>query len=367
MPQTPNIQLTDFQKQVAIGTLLGDSSLSKPSNGKNYHLSCYHSEKQREWLVRKHKWLIPASRPIQWCIQLDKRSGKKYRGSRFHTVSIPFFTNLAKMLYRKKKKYISNDLLDLITHPVVLACLICDDGSWDGAGIAIASKQFTIEENYRLAAKLHQVFGFSISVQERQKYHYLRITATSVEDALKLCEPYVPESLRYKFGPPGYSTSLCGTVNRICATCGKSFTSYESSRQVFCSRQCAFKGRHSGYSTRKNNIACLLCGKLFVIYNRLQRFCPDCRGKYRRSNLHVTPVPCAICGKPVFVNGRKTCSRSCGVKLGHRKRPKQELGTCVICGQPLLRSGRQTCSRSCGAKLAHRTKGHKHPENATYT
>lgn len=300
---------------------MGDSSLSKSVNGKNYYLSCYHGEKQREWLVRKHEWLIPASRPIQWCAYLDKRTGKVFRGGRFHTVSIPCFTKLAELLYREGKKHLSDELLDLITHPVVLACLICDDGSWDRAGIAIASKGFTIEENRRLAATLHRVFRLSISVQQQQKYPFVRVTAKSVEDARRLCEPYVPESLRYKFGPHGYATTLCGKVNRTCTTCGKSFASYESSEQLFCSRRCATKGRRSGYSTRKNTTACLLCGVIFLVYNRRQRFCPDCRRKYKRSNLRVTAIPCAICGKPVVVEGRKTCSRSCGVRLGHWNRP----------------------------------------------
>lgn len=346
--------MTDFQRQVAIGTLLGDSSLSKPSNGRNYHLSCYHSEKQREWLIQKYEWLAPSTRPIQWCAYSDKRTGKVLRGGRFHTVSIPCFSDLAKLLYLEGKKYLGDELLDLITHPVVLACLICDNGSWDGAGIAIASKQFTVEENHRLAAALHRAFGLSISVQTHQKYPYIRITATSVEQARKLCEPYVPESLRYKFGPSEYSTHLCGTVEAICPICGKSFRFYKSSGKVFCSQQCANRGKRSGYMTRKGVSTCLRCGETFVPYQRRQRVCPECRNKH----LRITPIPCVVCGKPVVAEGRKTCSKFCSVVLGHRKRHKQELGSCVICGRPLLRPGRKTCSRSCGAKAAHQTKGH---------
>jgi len=356
--RTPDIQLTDFQRQVAIGTLLGDSSLSRPPNGKNYHLSCYHSEKQREWLVRKHGWLSPASRPIQWCSYLDKRSGKVWRGGRFHTVSIPCFTNLAKLLYRDRRKYHSAELLISIDHPVCLACLICDDGSWDGAGIAIASKQFTIEENHRLAAALRRAFGLSISAQTHQKYPYVRITAKSVEEARRSCEPYVPESLRYKFGPTGYSTSLCGTIERKCSKCGKLFSCYESSGQVFCCRRCADAGQHRGYSTRTRTGTCLHCGRTFVQWKRGQLLCPDCGRKRGSSRLRATPIACVVCGKPVVVARVVTCSKSCGVVLGHRKRLKPELSSCVICGRLVRRPGRKTCSRSCGAKAAHETKGH---------
>ena len=44
---------TEFQKQIIIGTLLGDGNLSKPKNGVNYHLTVAHSEKQLEYLNYK--------------------------------------------------------------------------------------------------------------------------------------------------------------------------------------------------------------------------------------------------------------------------------------------------------------------------
>lgn len=314
MPLTPKANLTPFQKSVAVGTLLGDSSLSCPSSGKNFHLSCYHSEKQAEWLKLKHQWLSPLSRPINWCSYTDKRDGKTRSGGRFHTVSIPCFTEIASILYVNRTKIISSDFLALFTDPVSLACLICDDGSWDGAGIAIASKQFTIEENEVLASHLSKTFNLSVSVQKNQKYPYTRITAISVERTHKICRPYIPECLEYKFGPNGYQTRLIGKVQISCIHCGKTFVDYKSSGRIACSPECGVAVRANGYSTRTKKANCERCHSSFVVYNRRQTRCERCR------QIPLEDIPCAICGQPVKKIGRKTCSIRCGVFMGHRNK-----------------------------------------------
>lgn len=311
---TSSIKLTEFQLQVVIGSLLGDSSLSKPSSGINWHLSCYHSAKQSEWLQLKHQWLLPASRPIQWCAYKDKRDGKTRHGGRFHTVSIPDFTILAGMLYKQGRKVIANDFLRGFTHPISLACLICDDGSWDGAGIAIASKQFSVEENERLAHQLRKSFGLSVSVMPNGQYCYVRITARSVGKALDICKPWVPSTLLYKFGPSDYRTRLVGKIDIICESCGKSFMAYESENRRACSPECGNTIKSCGYKTRHTQRNCSRCGLPFLVYNKRQTKCQKCR-KFR-----IVPIPCAVCGGPVISEKNITCSRKCNVVLGHRSR-----------------------------------------------
>jgi len=277
-----NARLTYFQEQVCIGTLLGDSSLSKPKNGQNYHLACYHSEKQVDWLEQKWDWLTPHTRPIQLCEYTDKRNGKSYRGGRFHTISAPCFTKLADMFYKDGIKTITPDLMQKFEHPVALASLICDDGSWDAAGIAIASKQFTEDENYVLANGLHKAFDIDITVHTSERYPHIRIPSSSVEHTFALCSSYVPEFLYYKFGGSDYQTTLTGKVGKICPVCHKTFSSYASVKQVYCSRACASIGRPSGYETRHTIKICPQCGIEFLIYNKRQVLCSDCAWKTRK-------------------------------------------------------------------------------------
>lgn len=304
-------KLSQFQLQVCIGTLLGDSSLSKPYNGKNYHLSCYHSEKQLNWLERKWQWLQPHTRPIQLCAYKDKRNDKIYRGARFHTISAPCFTELAELFYIDGKKIITELLTSKMTHPVTLACLICDDGSWDGAGISIASKQFTESENQILAETIAKVFNLSTSIMTSGKYPHIRIAAKSVEATFDLCQEYIPESLHYKFGGSDYTTFLVGKVMKVCPVCSESFESYKSANQTYCNRKCAGVGKPSGYETRTETDICPICGNEFLKYIKNQVTCPDCK---RKPFLHET---CLVCGKPVKRRGNKCCSARCATIAGH--------------------------------------------------
>lgn len=243
MPATPKFSLTPFQKAVVVGTLLGDSSLSRPHGGRNFHLSCYHAIRQKAWLIQKHQWLAPVSKPIHWCAYLDKRDGKTRAGGRFHTASIPDLTMLAHLFYQGHTKIIRPSLLTLLTHPVSLACLICDDGSWDGAGIAIASKAFTKQENIALATHLANTFKLSVTPQLNGQYAHIRITAISVDRVKQLCLEFVPNSLRYKFGPSNYQTRRVLKTLKPCQWCHQDFLSYSSAQRKFCSRKCATHGK----------------------------------------------------------------------------------------------------------------------------
>jgi len=308
-----NVELTEFQYQVCLGTLLGDSSLSRPKNGRTYHLACYHTERQSDWLKIKWDWLQPFSRPIQVCEYLDKRNGKTYRGSRFHTISAPCFNELHRLIYPDMKR-ITHELMQQFVHPVALACLICDDGTWDKAGISIASKQFTIGGNEVLATTLSNNFDIHVTMMANQKYPFVRITARSVERTFNLCSKYIPDTMLYKFGGGNYKSCLVGKITQICPTCGKPFQVYASLGQIYCSRPCAQIGRPKGYETRTETDTCPVCGKTFLRYTKRQRTCPDCFRK---------PSPdevCQICGKPVKAHGRKHCSKRCGTIAGHLTR-----------------------------------------------
>ena len=307
--------LTEFQMQVCIGSLLGDSSLSRPKNGRNYHLSCYHSEKQINWLKMKHEWLSPLSRPIQMCSYMDKRDGKIRTGARFHTISAPCFTELADLLYHNKRKMITNALLKNFLHPVALACLICDDGSWDRAGIQIATKQFTHQDNQRLSRHLNATFGIQSVVRQTGKYWNIRLPALSVPIVFDLCHEWIPETLFYKFGGENYIPTIYhGKLTCVCAGCSKPFLFYPSSHQKFCSRECAQRGKPTGYTTRTLKKICPVCKNEFMPYIKKQERCKKC------TDLRENSIPCCVCGNPVFKRNAVTCSRSCDVVLGHHHR-----------------------------------------------
>lgn len=240
-----NLTLNEFQKQVCIGGLLGDMSASKSTYSINYYLSCFHSQKQIQWLVQKWEWLQPFGRPIQNCNYFDKRSGKSYPGARFHTISAKCISEIASLFYIDGKKIIPNSIEDIMKHPVSLAVLICDDGSWDKAGIQIATKQFSVDGNRILGESFFKNWRIKTTIYRKGKYPSLRIPAKEVEKVRELCLGYIPAFLRYKLGGEEYQTSLIGKILKTCPVCKITFETYESEQRVFCGTKCGRKGRGS--------------------------------------------------------------------------------------------------------------------------
>lgn len=189
-----------------MGSLLGDGSLSKPTNGINYHFSLYHAAKQDIYLQWKHKLLLPYARPIQVCTYTDKRDGKARAGARFHSITHPYFTELRKALYDGKRKTITAAFLNRINHPIALAILIGDDGSAANTGgrrtcgLNIATKQFSYDENSIISFWLQSTYGLKTAKVGGQKYPMIVI---GVQDTLRIREltlHYLPPQLWYKLG-----------------------------------------------------------------------------------------------------------------------------------------------------------------------
>lgn len=265
---------TSLQLQVLAGTILGDSSLSKSRGGRNYYLSCYHTKRQLEYLRYKHSLLQPFTRPIQICAYTDKRNGKTYHGGRFHTVSAPIFTGLHRCFYPDNRKQIISRGLRFFTKPIALAMLIGDDGSWDRAGVQVATKQFGLPDNELLCQHITEHFGLNPSVQHGD-YYSLRFGAKDVERLRMLCYPYLPESMYYKFGPPGYKTILVEKEKIECPVCHKIFFAQPSNHRKYCSRQCADIGRPRGWQAKRKIYykTCPVCGGRFRAYSSRHAYC----------------------------------------------------------------------------------------------
>ncbi|GAI84346.1 unnamed protein product, partial [marine sediment metagenome] len=86
-------------EQILLASLLGDGSLYKPKEGKNYLYSEYHSIKQKDYALWKIKKLDNIISKSLWCEYKDKRSGKTFKGIRWHSKALPYFTGLHQILY----------------------------------------------------------------------------------------------------------------------------------------------------------------------------------------------------------------------------------------------------------------------------
>jgi hypothetical protein len=189
--------LPDFsaeQKEVILGTVMGDGCLLLNSNG-NAHLQVAHSVKQRPYLDYKHGLLRPFSRPITAYQRLDPRYGKVYETHRFHTVCHPHLTALRQTAYPGGNKVLS-EFFDRNLIPRALAFWFMDDGGTShGSTLSICTVCFEAADLRRIAEHLKD---WGLKVWERKRR--LWISTESKRRFVELIGDHVIPSMRYKFG-----------------------------------------------------------------------------------------------------------------------------------------------------------------------
>jgi len=187
------VPLSFLQKQLIFGSLLGDGSIVRGKEDKNCRFSEAHSIKQKDYLLFKHKKLIPFSGKV---IEYPRKDGG--RDVKFSTKAHPVFNSFRKMFYNKDgKKIIRPSTLKHITHSLALAMWFGDDGSKEETEYRIATAKFSKKEIKLLIGRLKKVFSIQGFLHKHGKYWYLAIRKDKVKFK-KLIKSYLPKGLHYK-------------------------------------------------------------------------------------------------------------------------------------------------------------------------
>lgn len=181
--------LTEEQKSILIGCLLGDGTMRKK---KNAHLEINHCFAQRslvDWIFSKFSSLVTTS--PKW----RKGNGKR-EAYRFATQKLPVLTPFYNQFYIGGKKIIP---ANLILNSLSLAVWFMDDGSKSRSSIYLNTQQFNLNEQLQLIDFLKNQFGIEATLNKDKIYYRIRIRTRSVKRFIELVEPFVLKEFRYKF------------------------------------------------------------------------------------------------------------------------------------------------------------------------
>ena len=188
--------LTDYQKNVLIGTLLGDSSMRIGADSKNPSITCSHGLKQKEYC--QHKTIIFHSLGAKCNYHKrnvpDKRTGKIYEDYTMFIPANPELLKWYKALYKNRKKVIPFEILENFNE-ISLAFLYMDDGFKMQNGYSIATNCFTLEELQKFRIFLLEKFNLETSIHSGNRLYILH---KSKEHFYNLIEKEVIETMRYK-------------------------------------------------------------------------------------------------------------------------------------------------------------------------
>ncbi|MDP2656330.1 MAG: LAGLIDADG endonuclease [bacterium] len=192
-----DIILNATQREIVVGTVLGDGSLIETFSKKNLRLQIEQCDAQKSYVFWKYEML-------ESLICTPPRYQEKKKSWRVRTISHPDITEIGFHFYNGRKKVIPNDF-ELFLTPLALAVWFMDDGSRDQVrGTYILNTQcFTKAEVERIRIALQIKFGLSpISIHKDKSGWRLYIQKPSSKRFETIVSPFILPVMEYKIGKP---------------------------------------------------------------------------------------------------------------------------------------------------------------------
>lgn len=196
-----NLNLTNRQRAIIVGLLLGDGHLETQSDGRIYRLKVEHGIAQKEyvdWLYEEFKDWVRT--PPKGRTKLS--FGKPIVSYGFTTYSSGALRFYAQQFYQKRKK-IMPKIIGKILDPQTVAIWFMDDGSWKSdhhRTYIIHALGYSRDELERVQRVFAKKFGITAGIHSQYNGLRLCIAAKSAGTFKNLIEPYVIPSMKYKLG-----------------------------------------------------------------------------------------------------------------------------------------------------------------------
>lgn len=156
--------MTDIERNIIIGSLIGDGTLSIYGRSKN---ACYR-ENTGPSQIEYRKWKAK---------NLENLDFKTNKYGAIYSPSHPIYTEIYELFYPNGKKILTEKNLKLLNHPIGLACLFMDDGSliidsfrkknniYLFPRIYFYTQSFSFEENLLLKQHIENTFNVHFNLK----------------------------------------------------------------------------------------------------------------------------------------------------------------------------------------------------------
>ncbi len=184
--------LTQEQKSIIIGSILGDGYLRIVPGRKNAFLEINHSISEKDyvdWKYQKLKNLIKSP------LKIRKGRGRRI-AYRFFTRQHSEITKLYHKFYQDKEKIIPK----LKLNSLMVAVCFMDDGSKSYRTYYLNTQCFDYLSQKKLVQALKEQYEIGSSLNRDKKYYRIRIKQNSVEKFKELIRNHIIPSMEYKLG-----------------------------------------------------------------------------------------------------------------------------------------------------------------------
>ncbi len=197
-----NLKLTKFQREVLIGSLLGDGHLETQNNGRTYRLKVEYGEKQKDyafwfWEVFKNWTNMPSPKEKS----RKSKFGKVNKSYYFNTYSHGAFRFYAHQFYPENNgKKIPENIHKLMT-PISLAVWFMDDGSLkskDHKTYHVAANSQSKPELKIIQKVLKDKFDIETTLHKQYSSWRIYIKTESAKKFEEIIVDYIIPSMKYK-------------------------------------------------------------------------------------------------------------------------------------------------------------------------
>jgi len=200
------LQLSEKEKEILIGSILGDGNLRFAGRNREANFIVDHGEEQKTYVFWKYelmkRWVLTSPKRVVRVYHRDRN--RRTISWRFLTISHPEFTNFYRIFYRKGKKIIPKVIKKLLNNPLTFAVWVMDDGTKSGKSFFISTQNFTRKDQESLLRCLKENFGIEGRINihsywEDKILYRIRVNSSSLGKLYKLIKPYILPQFRYKF------------------------------------------------------------------------------------------------------------------------------------------------------------------------
>lgn len=193
--------LTEPQKDILVGCLLGDGRLECRSKAGTARFRVHHADSQRDYVLWKYSYFQKLVGRAPWSTNwLDKRSQRYFRSWFFHTVTTDLFRPVWARFYVEERKIIPKDIVQELT-PLALAVWVMDDGCLFRDSLILNTQSFDRNEQRRLLKAIKDRYGIVGTINRDRRNLRLRFDRKATSELSEIVRPFVIESLRSKIVP----------------------------------------------------------------------------------------------------------------------------------------------------------------------
>lgn len=196
---TKKHEMNQYERNIIVGSLLGDGSLALYGKSKN----AYYREHGCTEQLNYRLWKVEQLSRLDFKFDKDSKTGK------IHSPSNPLYTDLQKLFYKNNRKVVTEENIKLLDHAIGLACWYMDDSTLiidstkrkDGSiylfpRVSLYSLCFSKEENEIILNYLKNRFELDFKLKHRPdgKNYILEINKHGdLQKFIKLIASYVKQ------------------------------------------------------------------------------------------------------------------------------------------------------------------------------